>query len=80
MIQYFMKNNSRNGLIAKLAYLHGGHNASENSHGRLRMVVDINDDQAVANYFYQSISDDARKPLEQEILKLKAKLFDLTNK
>ncbi len=75
-----MKNESRTSIIAKLAYLHGGHNASENSWGRLGMVVDTNDDKAVAEYFYREISKDAREPLEKEIIKLKALIFDLQNK
>lgn len=70
----------RRSIIAKLAYWHGGHNASENSWGRLGMQVDTDDDEAVAKYFYESISQDARKPLEAEIIKLKAMIFDLKAK
>jgi len=66
---------SRTGVIAKLAYLHGGHNASENSWGRLGMMVDTENDAAVAGYFYNSITEDAKKPLEAEIMKLRAQLF-----
>ena len=72
------KRGSRDGLIAKLAYLHGGHNANEESCGRLALCVDVEDDDAVARYFYKTISSDARRPLEEEIKSLKAKLFDLT--
>lgn len=43
------------------------------------MQVDVNDDEAVAEYFYKEISADARKPLESEIVQLKARLFDLQN-
>lgn len=67
---------SRTGVIAKLAYWHGGHNASENSWGRLPMMVDVEDDEAVAEYFFKAIASDARKPLEAEIVRLKALLFD----
>jgi hypothetical protein len=73
------RRDGRRSIIAKLAYWHGGHNASENSWGRLGMQVDVNDDEAVAEYFYKEISADARKPLESEIVQLKARLFDLQN-
>ncbi len=73
-------NSSRRSIIAKLAYWHGGHNASENSWGRLGMQVDVYDDEAVAKYFYDKISSDAREPLEKEITRLKALIFDLQNK
>lgn len=43
------------------------------------MQVNTTDDEAVAEYFYKGISADARKPLEAEIVQLKAKLFDLQN-
>jgi hypothetical protein len=71
------RSDGRRSIIAKLAYWHGGHNASENSWGRLGMQVDVEDDEAVAKYFYKEISADARKPLEAEIVTLKARLFDL---
>jgi len=74
-----VQQDDRRSIIAKLAYWHGGHNASENSWGRLGMCVDVNDDEAVAEYFYKEISADARKPLEEEIVKLKARFFDLQN-
>ena len=74
------REDSRRSIIAKLAYWHGGHNASENSWGRLGMQVDTDNDEAVAEYFYREISADARKPLELEIAELKARLFDLLNK
>jgi hypothetical protein len=67
----------RRSIIAKLACLHGGHNASSNSWGRLGMQVDTDDDNALAKYFYKEISADARKPLEEEIKNLKARLYDL---
>lgn len=73
------RQDGRRGIIAKLAYWHGGHNASENSWGRLGMQVDVDDDAAVAEYFYKEISADARRPLEAEIVRLKARLFDLQN-
>jgi len=67
---------SRENLIAKLAFLHGGHNAHGDSCGRLGSCVDLMDDEAVADYFYRSISADAQKPLEAEILRLKSFIFD----
>ena len=70
---------SRTSVIAKLAYWHGGHNASENQWGRLSMMVDVEDDEAVAEYLFKAISNDARKPLEAEIIRLKALLFDSEN-
>lgn len=73
------RQDGRRSIIAKLAYWHGGHNASENSWGRLGMQVNTADDEAVAEYFYKEISADARKPLEAEIVRLKARLFDLQN-
>lgn len=76
----FPKTSTRTGVIAKLAYWHGGHNASENSWGRLGMQCDTEDDEDVASYFYHSITEDAQKKLKQEIQELKAKLFDLQNK
>jgi hypothetical protein len=73
--------NSRNGLISWLAYVHGGHNASPGtSSGRLWTMVDIDDDEAVARYFYKAITDDAEYELKNEITKPKAKIFDLKNK
>lgn len=41
------------------------------------MCVNVKDDEAVAEYFYKEISADARKPLEAEIVQLKARLYDL---
>lgn len=73
------RKDGRRSIIAKLACWHGGHNASENSWGRLGMQVNVDDDEAVAEYFYKEISADARKPLEEEITKLKARIFDLQN-
>lgn len=76
----FPKTTTKTGVIAKLAYWHGGHNASDNSWGRLGMQCDTEDDEDVASYFYHSIKEDAEKPLKQEIQELKAKLFDLQNR
>lgn len=70
---------TRRGVISQLAYWNGGHNASETSWGRLGMQVNVEDDAAVAEYFYKSITEDARKPLLDEITRLKAMLFDLQN-
>lgn len=75
-----VQDNARRSIIAKLAYWHGGHNASEVSWGRLGMVVDTTDDEAVAEYFYKEIRNDATQRLEREINQLKAKLYDLQNK
>ena len=71
---------SRTSIISKLAYWHGGHNASENSWGRLGMCVNVEDDEAVAKYFYHSIKEDAERPLKDEIQRLKAQLYDLQAK
>ena len=68
---------TRNGVMARLAYWHGGHNASETSTGRLGMQCDLNDDEAVASYFYHTIRKDAEEPLKAQIQELKAQLFDL---
>lgn len=68
---------TRNGVISRLAYWHGGHNASESSCGRLGMQCDLNDDEAVASYFYHAIREDAEEPLKAQIQELKAQLFDL---
>lgn len=73
------RRDGRRSIIAKLAYRHGGHNASKDSWGRLGMQVDTEDDEAVAEYFHKEISADVRKPLEAEIVQLKARLFDLQN-
>jgi len=51
--------------------------ASENQWGRLS--IDVEDAEAVAEHFFKAISNDARKPLEAEIIRLKALLFDLQN-
>lgn len=76
----FPKTSTRTGVIAKLAYWHGGHNASENSWGRLSMQCDPEDDEDVASYFYHSIREDAQKPLEEKIKELKARIFNLQDK
>lgn len=68
---------TRTGVISQLACFHGGHNASDNSWGRLALCVDVENDRAVAEYFYTEISKDARGPLEDKIIQLKAKLYDL---
>lgn len=73
------KSNSRTGLMANLAYNMGGHNASNTSCGRLALCVDVDDDEKVARYFYDEIWSDAQRPLIEEIIKLKALLFDLQN-
>lgn len=74
-----VKTTTRDGVVSYLAYLHGGHNASPPLRcGRLGLQVDTEDDEAVARYFYHSITEDARKPLLREIETLKAKLYDLT--
>lgn len=44
------------------------------------MQVDTDDDEAVASYFYHSITEDAQKPLKEEIKELKARIFDLQDK
>ncbi len=67
----------RYGVIARLACWHGGHNASEGNWGRLGMQVDVYDDEAVARYFYESISEDARKKAEEQLRVLKAMMFEL---
>jgi uncharacterized small protein (DUF1192 family) len=43
------------------------------------MCVDVEDDEAVAKYFYHAIKEDAEKPLKAEIERLKARLYDLQN-
>lgn len=70
----------RRSIIAKLACWIGGHNASDNSWGQLHLAVDPLDDDAVSQYLYETISATAKKPLEEEIIKLKAMLFDLQNR
>ncbi len=74
-----MKTKSRSGLIAKLAYIIGGFNASDKSCGRFGSHVDLNDDEEIAFYVYKTISNDACAPLKKEIIDLKAQLFDLQN-
>tara|TARA_R110000744_G_scaffold10369_14_gene32425 strand:- start:351 stop:1190 length:840 start_codon:yes stop_codon:yes gene_type:complete len=58
---------TRNGVVSRLAYYMGGHNASEKSPGRLQLSVDVSDDDALANYFYDTISEDAIKGYKDEV-------------
>lgn len=73
---------SRTSLIAWLAYLMGGFNASAGtSMGRFRSEVkDINNDEEVALRLISIISEDAQRELKEENKRLKAEIYDLRNK
>ncbi len=68
---------SRECLLSYFAFLIGGWNASKGtSPGRLRFEDNYNDDEAITRLLLDRHKSDISGPLNEEIKKLKAKLYD----
>ena len=73
---------SREGLIAWLSYVIGGWNASPpTSAGRLRgePAYESGDDETIVRYLLKEHKESVTCRLTEEIIRLKAKLYDLEN-
>jgi len=78
-----MTSTPRDIVYSHLAHQIGGWNASRGMHmGRAREYDDKfgGDDEQLVRYFLERHESDVTYPLKQEIIKLKAQLFDLTHR